>query len=279
MVKKRQTQKKQAQEVRVMADPFESDYIRAALVERGDVRSLVKTYGAHGLPDFPSMNTPAKWDELAWSSTTSEHPHTKRRIALVRSLIDPTTSIIDIGVGYGDILGLIAKTHPEVSYTGIDFSPVFIEKLDERYGALSHASFRVGSTHEYSDGVFETAISMEVMEHISASEIRGFLAEVRRVLQPNGIFVVSVPTYEDLRAITIRCSSCGALQNPNGHVRRYTPALLRAELELAGFAVDRVIPMYMQTGLRYATYRLATALLRRPYLPSNVIIRARVAQV
>ena len=87
-------------------------------------------------------------------------------------------------------------------------------------------------------------MALEVCEHIPAHKIMAFYRDVQSRIKPGGEFIVTVPLFEDLRSITLQCSECGHLHNRMGHVRSYTPELIKAELELSGFDVNATSFVY-----------------------------------
>lgn len=94
-----------------------------------------------------------------------------------------------------------------------------------------------------------TAVGLfDVLEHVA--DRAALLGEIRRVLTPDGLLVVSVPAYQLLWS--------GA-DDVAGHQLRYRPKSLRAELNEAGFTTLRL-------GCRFASLVLPVALLRAlPY--------------
>lgn len=97
------------------------------------------------------------------------------------------------GLGYGS--AILAAANPAVRVVGIDNSEYAV-----RYARAcimtSHANtdFRLGDAcdlSDYPDASVGLVVSFETVEHLR--EPRQFLAEVRRVLKPGGVFVCSVP--------------------------------------------------------------------------------------
>lgn len=98
--------------------------------------------------------------------------------------------VLDVacGAGYGsDLLAAVAR-----SVTG----------LDVEVGAVSHArshyrgpdlGFAVGDAMgmPFGDGCFDAVVSFETIEHLP--DIEKYLTEVRRVLTPRGVYLVSTP--------------------------------------------------------------------------------------
>jgi len=70
------------------------------------------------------------------------------------------------------------------------------------------------------------AVAVEVLEHIPDETLPGFLADIRGVLKPGGVFIASVPT-------TVR------KVHPK-HFRHYDETLLVKQLTAAGFSLDRM---------------------------------------
>lgn len=107
--------------------------------------------------------------------------------------------VIDLGCGAGYGSAELARVADHV--TGIDIDPATIEEARATY-PLPNLDFRAASVTElpFDDGYFHTGICFEVIEHLE--NFRALLAEARRVISPNGAFVVSTPNklyYEETR--------------------------------------------------------------------------------
>lgn len=98
--------------------------------------------------------------------------------------------ILDVGCGYGALLGKAAELSPGAELYGIDFSP---ERIKEA-GQAEVKTFKVDIEAErfpFGDGFFDTVFCTEVLEHLR--EPAGCLNEIRRVLKKGGKVVFSVP--------------------------------------------------------------------------------------
>lgn len=84
--------------------------------------------------------------------------------------------------------------------------------------------FYDGTTFPFADGEFDSAIMNEVLEHVFNPDV--FLAEVNRVLKPNGVLLLTVPFVWDEH------------EQPYDYAR-YSSFGLRHLLEKHGFAVRR----------------------------------------
>lgn len=128
-----------------------------------------------------------------------EHWH---RYHFATSLVaDRVVLDIACGAGYGS--ALLARGAARV--TGADISPEAIDHARTRYASLANVEFRQAdcAALPFADGSFDVVVSFETIEHIAAQE--AFLDEVRRVLRPGGLVILSCPNkieYTDKRGIT-----------------------------------------------------------------------------
>lgn len=139
--------------------------------------------------------------------------------------------------------------------TGVDIDP-------ERYKeAISRAGLKVVrcnvelETLPFDDKTFDAAIFNEMFEHLRMNPIFT-LSEVKRVLKPGGILMLSTPNLRSLNGIynfLIRNRSYSCLGNifkeykklqelgHMGHVREFTTVEVTEFLQNIGFIVDSVI--------------------------------------
>lgn len=138
----------------------------------------------------------------------------------------PGPEVLNGGAGQGTLSRRLAELGFDVTST--DVSPEAVEQLRERApGRVLEADL---TSLPFEDGRFDAAVLGEVLEHIESD--RGALAEVARVLRPQGVLALSVPANPRLY---------GPSDVWAGHVRRYTrPELLEA-CSAAGFTVHRCL--------------------------------------
>lgn len=99
--------------------------------------------------------------------------------------------ILDLGCGSGRHIVYLAKESFEVY--GIDISPIGIE-LAKRWmeDEKLKASLITGDIYNklpYADTFFDAVISVQVIHHNTARNIRRLVAEIWRLLQPKGLFL------------------------------------------------------------------------------------------
>ena len=127
---------------------------------------------------------------LPWLEEASigyEHVH---RYAYATQFVQ-NKRVLDLACGEGYGSYLLAKTAKSVA--GIDIDNNTIKHARNKY-IKQNLEFRVGSITEVPIGgerLFDVAICFEALEHIE--EHQKLLSEVKRLLTPEGVFIVSTP--------------------------------------------------------------------------------------
>jgi|CXWL01.1.fsa_nt_gi SAM-dependent methyltransferase len=138
-------------------------------------------------------------------------------------------SVLDIACGTGYGIAILKKNATHV--TGVDVDPVAaaeaLAECDERADVL----LGNGLGLPFADGSFDVITSFETLEHLH--ERTTFLAELHRVLKPDGVLLLSTPNANYSQPVE------GKPANPF-HIHEYTPDELRDELE-AKFTIERFL--------------------------------------
>ncbi len=111
--------------------------------------------------------------------------------------------VLDVGCGNGySTLSFAARTRSD--FHGIDFVPEMIEaaaQLRRRFELLGSAQFHVGDvTHlPFAEGAFDVVISQRCLLNLpSRREQRQAMAEIARVLKPDGVYLMLEGTLQGL---------------------------------------------------------------------------------
>jgi 2-polyprenyl-3-methyl-5-hydroxy-6-metoxy-1,4-benzoquinol methylase len=170
--------------------------------------------------------------------------------------------IIDLGCGPGTFLGNFVNGR---SYAlGVDFAEPQIEYARSHYGRPGLDFQRadvIGFEHE---SPFDSAVSIEVIEHLPRDKTHDFLETLRRLLEPGGTLVLVTPNYASAWPITERLiSRFGAVDYVAQHINRFTRGRLVAEAVDAGFVVERcqtffVVAPFLAAASTYVAERLLT---------------------
>jgi SAM-dependent methyltransferase len=179
---------------------------------------------------FPNQNTAEHWND-AWARhgagdfrASTDLPHLR---TLVVAALPEAGRVLDVGCGTGETLVAIRSAHPHLDATGVDISPVAV---DRARAAGFAAEVAVLPDLPFPDATFDAIACMETLEHVSdaAGSVRSFA----RVLKPGGRLVLTVPNgAHDLEPI---------------HVHRWTESRLRRLLSSAFSAI--VIQAHTEKG-------------------------------
>lgn len=134
---------------------------------------------------------PSESGEIAY-----EHWH---RYAACASIVE-NKKVLDIACGEGYGTALLARTASHV--VGVDIEEAAVSHARKQYADQANASYAVGDACSipFADGSFDVVVSFETLEHLEDQD--GMLAEITRVLTPQGLLVISSPdkhNYSDAR--------------------------------------------------------------------------------
>ncbi len=217
---------------------WKADIDRNIFAKSNRYELLRESYFLNTYPDVPNLSSTTLWD---LQSKNVEIPEFRiRRLKAVAELIPFHSSILDIGVGWGEIIPMIMKKSP-LNYVGLDFSVEIINSISKKY---PNNKFVHGDLDSIND-IFSVILALEVCEHIVPKKIFDFYKKVKSKQAKNSLFILSVPLYENLENSTHQCPCCGNLFSRMGHVRSYSPELIKAELELAGFKIIKTKYIYL----------------------------------
>jgi SAM-dependent methyltransferase len=146
---------------------------------------------------------------------------------------------LDIACGTGYGLGLLSS---EVNYiVGVDLDLSAASKakseIEDKRGAVIVAD---GCHLPFPDGAFDVITTFETIEHLEKRT--EFLAELKRVLSPEGLCILSTPNANHTEPVN------GKPINPH-HVYEYQPQELREELE-QHFADVRLLGQVLDSRFR-----------------------------
>ncbi|MEP6569247.1 MAG: class I SAM-dependent methyltransferase [Acidobacteriota bacterium] len=122
-------------------------------------------------------------------------PVGEQAIALMGIADDAT--VLDVGCGSGWATRLIAEKALSGRVVGIDIADEMITLARKTSASFSNVEFQVASAEglPFRDGEFTCAFSMESLYYYA--DMLAALREIKRVLQPSGLFVTVVDLYQE----------------------------------------------------------------------------------
>lgn len=146
--------------------------------------------------------------------------------------------VLDFGCGAGHLLGRLLEEKLECF--GLDTSRSFTDLVNDKYRLIANwrgAECVVNLPSTYPASYFDVVFCVEVLEHVTSDTAAVILGEIRRVLKPNGIAIVTTPFSEVLDSNTVYCPFCNSEFHRMQHFRSVTVDDLTSQLEAAGYQV------------------------------------------
>lgn len=215
-------------------DPFRLEEYRDSLAKKNKLKELLKTYSPKST-EIKNINTADYWNKKFMNDRDSYKKNAiyKDKIKIVASIISEIKGkFLDIGMGFAYLEDSLRNING-LDLRGIDISKNVIDYARKNFTG----EFKVGPILKipFKNKQFEVVSALDVLEHIPPGKIFKAYSEVSRVLKNKGYFVISIPINEGLETIF----KTG--KNTGGHIRVYTPDLIKAELKVAGFKMSKII--------------------------------------
>src|SRR5437016_3773028 len=158
---------------------------------------------------------------------------------LLRLLEDETPGrLLDVGCAGGELAALLATRGWRVQ--GAEAEPALVEAARAR-GVVARSVDLDRAPLPWPAGAFDAVVAAEVLEHVVDTD--HLLGELARVVRPGGALVVTTPNLASLEnRLRLLCGRYPMWMDyrvvGTGHLRYYTPRVLRHHLEVHGFRVE-----------------------------------------
>jgi SAM-dependent methyltransferase len=161
---------------------------------------------------------------------------------LLRPLLGPDATVLDIGCGTGRVMEHLAPWCRQVH--GVDISERMVAEGRERLAHLGNVHFHHGNGYDlagFEDGSFEVVYSIVALQHMPRTVAYNYLLESHRVLRPGGVLWLYVPNLlrDDHFAAFHHFSQPWFVAHPYP-MSFYTPQEVSRLLVAAGFWLERL---------------------------------------
>jgi len=102
--------------------------------------------------------------------------------------------VLDVGCGTGNLLRATGKRHPDVELVGVDPDLKMLARAESktrRAGVKVRLDRGFAQELAFPDGSFDVVFSSLMLHHLDQAAKDEMLAEVRRVLRPDGVLVLA----------------------------------------------------------------------------------------
>ncbi len=149
-------------------------------------------------------------------------------------------SVLEVGAGLGEFASQFTALRRHVV---TDVDPACVAHMRHRFADRAEVEARELDLQVASTGAWppvSTVVAINVLEHIEADSAA--LRSLAAMVEPGGKIVLWVPGYMQLY---------GEFDRRVGHIRRYTPATLRAAIASAGLEPSEVHPVNLLGGIAW----------------------------
>ena len=172
-------------------------------------------------------------DEPSWITRLDQSYGYWKRARIVSRARPQGGRILDVGCAMGNFLHMMTRLGPWETY-GLDIDEQATGYAQDRYRVCSFTGELTDAG--YPDSYFDVVTMWDVMEHLH--DPTAALAEVHRILKPDGLFLARVPNVATWDARLFGPYWVG--YDAPRHLYIYSPATLTAFLHKTGFRVDRM---------------------------------------
>ncbi|MEM2240134.1 MAG: class I SAM-dependent methyltransferase [Candidatus Bathyarchaeia archaeon] len=155
-------------------------------------------------------------DQNIWELQGSSLHRQVRRAEAVKSMLENSKAVLDVGCAEGFITSFISKIPAyvvgiDINRDSLEVAKVKVRNVDFIQASITNLPFR--------ERVFDAITCCEVLEHLPNPIIKEGIKEIDRALSAKGILLVSVPYREQI--MYTRCIYCGKLTPLWGHLQSF----------------------------------------------------------
>lgn len=158
--------------------------------------------------------------------------------------------VLDVGCATGNLLRTIGKQHAETELVGLDPDPKALARARRkvrRAGLDVRLDRGFAQELPYPDGSFDRVFSSLMLHHLDSTSKNALLAEVRRVLRPDGRLVLADAVLNDHGHGHMRCRRGGRMRE---QLRDNIGDAVSRRITAAGFTVEPTRTMTLRIGGR-----------------------------
>ncbi|RZI45132.1 class I SAM-dependent methyltransferase [Candidatus Finniella inopinata] len=180
---------------------------------------------------------PGYYDAIYKKGTGIQSQWHRLKFARVqKSLPESVHNLLDVGCGPGTFLGNFLPS--SVKGIGVDIAASQIEFAKNSYD-FPHLNFICIKDYlPFDNDFFDVVTCIELIEHLSHTEFDFLLKEMKRVLKPGGILLLTTPNYAGAwPVVEFMVNKLSPVSYAHQHISKFRTHSLQTLLQKAGFKV------------------------------------------
>lgn len=179
------------------------------------------------------------------------------------------TRVLDYACGTGALTGYLLDKGLHVA--ACDVSEHSLSLVAKTFGGHERFLGTVNPAElDAHAGTFEVVMLIELIEHVDDSQLMNIFHEVKRVLAPGGVVVVTTPNEENLMTETVYCPQCNHTFHRWQHIRSWSAESLGKLFWLQGLQAVKIFTTDFSLSrhdgwLRYMARKIARSLTGRKH--------------
>lgn len=162
--------------------------------------------------------------------------------------------VLDVGCGTGNLLRSTGKRCPNLNLVGLDPDPKALARAARkvrRAGLTAQLDRGFAQELPYPDDSFDRVFSSLMLHHLDSASKDALLAEVRRVLRPDGLLVLADAVLDDHghgHRTGLRRRQAGTRGRMREHMRDNVGDAVSQRIAAAGFTVEPTCTRALRIG-------------------------------
>jgi 2-polyprenyl-3-methyl-5-hydroxy-6-metoxy-1,4-benzoquinol methylase len=145
-----------------------------------------------------------------------------------KKLFGRNSDVLEIGFGNGAFLKFANNSGWNI--VGVELNPFLVKTANDN-GFAAYCTEDLGI---FQNNKFDLIVAFDVLEHIPQNKIVDFLAQVKRMLKPNGVFLARFPNADSPFGLTIQHGDVTHITSVGSGKVHYFVRLVDVELVYCG---------------------------------------------
>ena len=129
-----------------------------------------------------------KWDQEPFGRYKKKEHYYFNKMINFASGLNQNSIVLEIGFGNGGFAGWLEANYPHATWNGVEVQKSLVEKAKEAGFWAAPKIQDINTAKKY-----DLILALDVIEHLSDTEIADFFLAASKLIKPNGIVLIRTP--------------------------------------------------------------------------------------